>query len=402
MAIVEKLSQTPPRSNISLMVFHAGQVQLMSGFSGRVEHIHSTYEVTMNIGIPETPVRLSMDTGSDATWLQCKPCTECFKKSDPPFDPEESVTFKYTMCDNEHCKIFANGLSPACDDHRRCQIAFEYGDESKVRCNMASDLFQLEGLYANRKAFNRFLYFGCAFSAKGVFHEGEDGIMGLGHGPFSIISQLNISKFSHCLQLPGTGETSYILFGDEARLNGPAAPLIRNKKFHSQYFVNFHSMIVVYLRSEIKLDVPSNLLAMDKNGRGGLMLDFGTTLTMIPRVAFDTLCEVLGIVAYHANITAVLVEEELPRYCLDASLEDLEDIGLIFRLGSVDIKLKERQLFYRKTLKHSVTQELHEFECLTVSSKDMRESILGAFAQARNNIGYDLDNWIVTFNDMNC
>ncbi|XP_039139569.1 aspartic proteinase CDR1-like [Dioscorea cayenensis subsp. rotundata] len=342
MPIVEKLYQTPAFSNISLMAnFHAGaQEQLKSGFSGLVEHIHNTYVVTMSIGIPETPVRLSIDTGSDATWLQCKPCTNCFRKSNPPFDPKESATFKYTMCENEHCKIFANRLSPACDDHRRCQFSFKYGDNSTVGCNMASDFFQLEGLYVNRKAFNQFLYFGCAFSAIGIFHEGEDGILGLGQGPFSIISQLNISKFSHCLQLPMTGETSYILFEDEARLDGTAVPLIRNKVFRSQYFVNFHSMIVVYNQSETKLNVPSNLFAMDRNGRGGLMLDFGTRLTMIPKMAFDELCKVLGGIAYRADITVVPVEEG--NYCFDASLEDLKDIGLIFRLDSIDVKTHRR------------------------------------------------------------
>ncbi|KAH7662042.1 Aspartic peptidase A1 family protein [Dioscorea alata] len=406
MAIVEKLYQTPAFSNVSLMAnFHAGaQEQLKSGFSGRVEHIHTTYVVTMSIGIPGTPVSLSIDTGSDATWLQCKPCTNCFKKRDPPFDPKESFTFKYTMCENEHCKIFANRLSPACDDHQRCQFSIKYGDNSTVSCNMASDFFQLEGLYVNRKAFNHPLYFGCAFSAIGVFHEGEDGMLGLGQGPFSIISQLNISKFSHCLQPPGTGETSYILFGDEARLDGQAAPLIRNKVFPSQYFVNFHSIIVVYNRSEIKLNVPSDLLAMDKNGRGGLMLDFGTTLTRIPKVAYHELCRVLLIQASLANITAKFHRGKLLRFCLDASLKDLKDISLIFRLDSVDIKLTGRQLFNRMIFPDTVTQELQELECLTisVSSNNMRESIFGAYAQANNNIGYDLENWIVTFNNMQC
>ncbi|KAH7662043.1 Aspartic peptidase A1 family protein [Dioscorea alata] len=404
-AIVEKPSQTLsyyPHSNISLMAFQAGQEQLKNGFSGQVDYSNTTYVVSMAIGIPETPVSLSIDTGSDVTWLQCKPCTDCFKKSNPPFDPETSGTFKNTTCENENCNIFANALSPACDDNRTCQFVLEYGDKSEVRCNMASDYFQLEGINGIRKAFDHRLYFGCAFFAKGIFYETEDGIMGLGQGPFSIISQLDISKFSHCLQLPLTGKTSYVKFGDAARLVGQAAPLIQNKRYRSQYLVNFHSMIVIDDEEEIKLKVPSNIFEMDKNGRGGLVLDFGTTLTRIPEVAFNELCKVIESKVPNANNTAKLFQKKtgVPLYCFEASFNDLKDIGLIFRHDSIDIPLINRQLFFRHY--RIVGQKRTEFKCLTVSVSNIRESIFGAYAQANYNIGYDLDNQIVTFDEMRC
>ncbi|XP_039140351.1 aspartic proteinase CDR1-like [Dioscorea cayenensis subsp. rotundata] len=345
------------------MAFHAGQEQLKNGFSGQVEYTNTTYTVSMTIGIPETPVSLSIDTGSDVTWLQCKPCTDCFKKSNPPFDPETSGTFKYTTCENENCNIFANAL----------------------------------------KAFDHRLYFGCAFFARGNFFAAEDGIMGLGQGPFSIISQLNISKFSHCLQLPLTGKTSYILFGDAARLVGRAAPLIQNKIFRSQYVVNFHSMIVIDNEREITLNVPSNIFEMDKNGRGGLILDFGTTLMRISEVTFNKLCIAIKSIVPNANNTAMLVQEKgVPLYCFKASFKDLKSIGLIFRHDSIDIPLIKRQLFFRYY--RMVGQQSTEFKCLTVSvsPNDLRESIFGAYAQANYNIGYDLDNFIVTFDEMKC
>lgn len=99
-------------------------------------------------------------------------------------------------------------------------------DQKLIRFYMGFDYFWLEGIESTGKAFDHPFYFGCTFLVAGHFHEGEDGILGFGQVLFSIISQFNISKICHCLQLPQTSKTFYILFGDSTRLVSLVAPLI--------------------------------------------------------------------------------------------------------------------------------------------------------------------------------
>ncbi|WP_411024826.1 pepsin-like aspartyl protease, partial [Salmonella sp. s57610] len=48
------------------------------------------YFARLAVGYPPREYYLVTDTGSDVSWLQCSPCSECYQQSDPIFNPSAS------------------------------------------------------------------------------------------------------------------------------------------------------------------------------------------------------------------------------------------------------------------------------------------------------------------------
>jgi hypothetical protein len=53
----------------------------------------NNYVVTVGQGTPVRHFTVEFDTGSDLSWVQCKPCHDCYEQKNPLFDPNESSTF---------------------------------------------------------------------------------------------------------------------------------------------------------------------------------------------------------------------------------------------------------------------------------------------------------------------
>ncbi|KAK3199010.1 hypothetical protein Dsin_022425 [Dipteronia sinensis] len=51
---------------------------------------NAAYLVKVGIGELEDEYWLIFDTGSDLTWIQCKPCLSCYDQVDPIFNPKVS------------------------------------------------------------------------------------------------------------------------------------------------------------------------------------------------------------------------------------------------------------------------------------------------------------------------
>ena len=67
------------------------------------------YLMKYSVGTPPVPILGIADTGSDLTWLQCKPCTECYNQTDPIFDPKNSRTYKVVSCTSSQCESLGDG-----------------------------------------------------------------------------------------------------------------------------------------------------------------------------------------------------------------------------------------------------------------------------------------------------
>jgi hypothetical protein len=69
------------------------------------------YVVTVSFGTPVVPRVVVVDTGSDLSWLQCKPCSpsECSQQKDPLFDPSRSSTYDAVACGTAPCRKLAAG-----------------------------------------------------------------------------------------------------------------------------------------------------------------------------------------------------------------------------------------------------------------------------------------------------
>jgi hypothetical protein len=60
--------------------------------------------VPMYLGTSPKKSMIIIDTGSDLTWIQSKPCFLCFEQLDPIFDPSKSSTYKKIACSDPKCQ----------------------------------------------------------------------------------------------------------------------------------------------------------------------------------------------------------------------------------------------------------------------------------------------------------
>ncbi|CAL5043124.1 unnamed protein product [Urochloa decumbens] len=171
------------------------------------------YVATVGLGTPAVPQTLIMDTGSELTWVQCKPCnsTNCYQQRLPLFDPSTSSTYSPVPCDSPECRALAAGIDgDGCTDNWDCAYKISYGSGAVPTGTYSRDALTL----APVAVVEGFL-FGCGHHQDPKF-DMADGILGLGRLPQSLAWQASASHtggvFSLCLP-PTGGSTGFVALG---------------------------------------------------------------------------------------------------------------------------------------------------------------------------------------------
>ncbi|XP_074356642.1 aspartic proteinase CDR1-like [Apium graveolens] len=169
--------------------------------------LYNSFEYLMkfHIGTPPVEVLGVADTGSELTWIQCKPCEKCFEHIYPLFDLRASSTYKTLKCYSKQCKALIGHTGSCTRKHNKCQYSLRYMDGTVSNGHLATER----------------LTFGKTSIEKGYFGNISSGIVGLGGGHLSMISQLDETiqgKFSYCFVPVFRNETSTIIFGEKARV----------------------------------------------------------------------------------------------------------------------------------------------------------------------------------------
>lgn len=122
-----------------------------------------------------------------------------------------------------------------------CPYTVNYGDRSYTKGYLATDTLTLASTDGGPESFPGFIV-GCGKDNGGPFDKRGSGIMGLGRGQESLVSQLNSSiggKFSYCLVPFFTQGSSKMNFGSKAMVSGPGSvstPLVTGKFYIDNYF----------------------------------------------------------------------------------------------------------------------------------------------------------------------
>ncbi|KAL6870811.1 hypothetical protein ACP4OV_014659 [Aristida adscensionis] len=177
------------------------------------------YYVTMNIGDPAKPFFLDVDTGSDLTWLECDaPCKSCNKVPHPLYRPTKN---KLVPCADSLCTALTSGQggSKKCPSPQQCDYQIKYTDSASSLGVLIKDNITLP--LRNSSNVRPSLTFGCGYDQQvgknGAAQAATDGLLGLGRGSVSLLSQLKqqgITKnvLGHCLSSNGGG---FLFFGDD-------------------------------------------------------------------------------------------------------------------------------------------------------------------------------------------
>ncbi|KEH40928.1 aspartic proteinase nepenthesin-like protein [Medicago truncatula] len=235
--------------------------------SGRQIIQSPTYIVRAKIGTPPQTLLLAMDTSNDAAWIPCTACDGC---ASTLFAPEKSTTFKNVSCAAPECKQVPN---PGCGVSS-CNFNLTYGSSS-IAANLVQDTITLATDPVPSYTF------GCVSKTTGTSAPPQ-GLLGLGRGPLSLLSQtqnLYQSTFSYCLP-----SFKSLNFSGSLRL-GPVAqpkrikytPLLNNPRRSSLYYVNLEAISV----GRKVVDIPPAALAFNPTTGAGTIFDSGTVFTRL-------------------------------------------------------------------------------------------------------------------------
>ncbi|TKY58459.1 Aspartic proteinase CDR1 [Spatholobus suberectus] len=342
------------------------------------------YLMKISFGTPPVKVIGIVDTGSDLIWTQCLPCIECYKQTIPLFDPRHSSSYHTIPCKSKFCN--ALDLEAAKCHHNTCEYYYSYADGSHTAGNLASETLTL-GTKNPISLPN--IVIGCAHDTAGIFDKSGSGIIGLGYGKLSLISQLGTGgkKFSYCLVPTTKNSTSKINFGKSV-VSGPGVvttPLV-TKAHSALYRVTLEAFSVGKYRIAFayKGDTHTNRNAV----KGNVVIDTGTTLTLVPFDVYDGLESALGKV-----IRAKRVRDPNGNFNLC-----YESIGDKIRIPIITAHFKGGDVKLRPVNTFSRVKE--NLICFTMIPNDF--ALLGNLAQTNFLVGFDLEARTVSFKHTDC
>ncbi|KAL0447628.1 UNVERIFIED_CONTAM: Aspartic proteinase CDR1 [Sesamum latifolium] len=361
----------------------------------RVQSLFFTVDSLLSVGVPvessigTPPVKQLgiADTGSDLTWTQCKPCTQCYKQNIPLFDPRRTKTYRRVSCESDQCNAVG---SASCDSRNACQYQVSYGDRSYSIGDLAVETFTFGSSSGGNVSFPK-VVFGCGHENDGTFSATGSGIIGLGGGSLSIINQLDTSiggKFSYCLTFLDSNISSTISFGSNAVVAGRrvvSTPLVK-KSPDTFYFLTLEGVSV----GKQRLQYTASNSKAEVADEGNIIIDSGTTLTFLPSELYQELESTLERAIEGKRATD---SQGVFSLCYELPSDgELKSPPIVAHFKGADLALREGSTFVE--VEKGVV-------CLTlVPSQDL--AIFGNLHQMNYKIGYDLVKQEVNFLPTDC
>ncbi|XP_062194173.1 aspartyl protease family protein At5g10770-like [Phragmites australis] len=231
------------------------------------------YIVSVGLGTPARDFSVVFDTGSDLSWVQCKPCRDCYKQQDPLFDPAQSSTYSAVPCGAQECQELD---SQSCSSDNKCRYDVVYGDQSQTDGDLVRDTLTL----AQSDTLPRFV-FGCGDDDTGLFGK-ADGLLGLGREKVSLASQAAAkygAGFSYCLP-SSSSATGYLSLGAAAPADARFTAMVTRSDTPSFYYLNLLGIKV----AGRAIKIPPTVFAT-----AGTIIDSGTVITRLPSRAYKAL-----------------------------------------------------------------------------------------------------------------
>lgn len=350
------------------------------------------YFMRISIGTPPVELLAIADTGSDLIWVQCQPCDLCYQQKSPIFDPRRSSSYREVSCGSRICNAL-NSEARVCTPRgsvKACGYSYSYGDHSFTDGLLATERFTL-GSMNSSSVYLQPVAFGCGTRNGGTFDETGSGIIGLGGGSLSLISQLTTKisgKFSYCLVTiseESNNSTSKISFGIDMLVSDPdsvvSTPLV-SKEPDTFYYLTLEAISVGNKRLSYKRSLNENVQ------EGNIIIDSGTTLTFLDSEFFNELESAL-----EEAVEAERVSD--PHGIFSICFRDEKDVNLPIitaHFTDADIELQPVNTFAKAD---------KDLLCLTMIPSN-GIAIFGNMAQTNFLIGYDIEKSSVSFMPTDC
>ncbi|XP_047942034.1 aspartic proteinase CDR1-like [Salvia hispanica] len=338
------------------------------------------FTADLYIGTPAVKSTLVFDTGSGVTWMQCKPCTRCFRQNNPVFEPKKSSTYKpisksHPLSKSFDCSFFGSG----------CSYSINYYSGQFSKGPVATETFTFDSSL-KRPASVANLVFGCGTSNGGPYPLRVNGILGMDKKPTSLPRQLGASikyRFSYCLSPTAV---SYVRFGDEAVIrttNWGRMPIIEtaNKRSASNYALPL-------------IDMSINGRRLGARFPEGIYIDSGSSMSLLETSVFIVVKN--SLISYFARFrdvkryTGPMLSDLYVCFQYAGAQPSLPAMG--FHFNGADMVVPPQNLFF---FAHGNVFCLKALESKTIS-------ILGAFQQRNFRFVFDLQQKMLSFAPEDC
>ncbi|KAG8096207.1 hypothetical protein GUJ93_ZPchr0013g34554 [Zizania palustris] len=360
------------------------------------------YLVHFAIGTPPQPVQLILDTGSDLTWTQCRPCVACFDQTLPHFDPSSSSTFAVQRCDLPMCRnLDWSSCGKQSWGNRACVYAYAYADNSITTGQLDTDTFTFASAEdAIGGASVPDLTFGCGNFNNGIFKSNETGIAGFSRGALSLPAQLKVDNFSHCFTAITGSEPSPVLLGVPANLYSHTAAsgvvqstaLVRPPSSgQNAYYLSLKGITV----GKTRLPIPKSAFALKQDGTGGTIIDSGTGMMTLPTAAYSLVHDAF-IAQVKLPVHNSTSSSSVSQLCFSAppgAKPEVPALVLHFKGATLNLP-RENYMFELEEAGDNIT-------CLAINGGDDL-TIIGNFQQQNMHVLYDLANNMLSFVPAQC
>ncbi|KAG8486668.1 hypothetical protein CXB51_020045 [Gossypium anomalum] len=398
----------------------------------------SDYTLSFTLGSPPSPtISLYLDTGSDVVWLPCSPfeCILCESKA-PPLSPPLNLSASATAvpCKSSACSAAHSSL-PSSDlcAMARCPLdAIETSDCNSFPCppfyyaygdgSLIARLYKDSLTLPNCLSVQNFT-FGCARTTLAE----PVGVAGFGFGRLSLPAQLSSvspqlgNRFSYCLVshsfdsekvrrpsplILGRNEEKEKQFGNEI-VEFVYTDMLHNPKHPYFYSVGLEGISV----GKRNIPAPENLKKVDRRGSGGMVVDSGTTFTMLPSNLYDSVVNEFDHRVGRFNERASAVEETTglgPCYYYD-KVAKVPVISLHFVGNGSRVVLPRRNYFYEFLDGGDGIGKKRNVGCLMLMNGGDEEELsggpgatLGNYQQQGFEVVYDLEKRKIGFARRKC
>ncbi|XP_027167554.1 protein ASPARTIC PROTEASE IN GUARD CELL 1-like [Coffea eugenioides] len=337
------------------------------------------YLARVGLGRPVKEFFMSIDTGSDVSWLQCQPCDFCYQQSDPIFNSSGSSTFNTLSCSSRECNsLKINGCT---DD--MCHYYVSYGDGS-----FTSGDFGTETVTFGRSGSVSNVAVGCGHDNEGLF-SGSAGLIGLGVGSLSFPSQIKATSFSYCLVDMDSHSSSTLEFNSTPPSGSIIIPMVYNPKFDIYFYVDLVGISV----AGAKLPIQPSVFQVESDGTGGVMVDSGTIVTRLVPPAYESLRDTFAKHAKNLHPTS--------GYSLFDTCYDLSSIPDEVEVPTVSFHFSGGKTWLLKSKNCLIPVDSRGKFCFAFAPSDSI-SIIGNIQQQETRISYDLAKKLIGVSPAKC
>jgi hypothetical protein len=335
------------------------------------------------IGSPPQEVHAVLDTMSSLVWTQCMPCgNDCFYQDVDIYDFSLSSTGMAVSCNDSLCSAGHETQPCTGDDGRAGACAVR---TTSVGVDLAGVLRIEEFTFGSAKAS---IAFGCITKTDTTgIGEGEDasGVIGLGKGPLSLVSQIGGNRFSYCLS---NRAQSSLLVGPSAVLNGGAP-------FASAPFSprsSYNLLLAAVSVGEADLNIPSE--------DGGVIIDVRTPFMFLVDAAYKELMQELSR-RLGGSLVLSPIHDMFELCVAPADVSRLvPPLVLRFGQGGGAWAIPAENYWIQLNI---------EASCMMVSNSALsngapmnRTTVIGNYMLQNMHVLYDLDNEEVSFQPADC